>query len=132
MTVSIDAAAFSAWLDRYKQAWEERDADQALPLFTEDATYAETPFDPPKQGQAGIHDYWADIVIDQREVRFDYELLACAGDTGLAHWRASFRKLPDNDLIEFDGIFRCAFAEDGRVSRFQEWWHIRVTPANGA
>lgn len=132
MTMTIDAAAFTAWLDRYKRAWEERDADQADDLFTEDATYAETPYDPPKAGRAGIHDYWANIVLDQRDVRFDHEVLACNGDTGLAHWRASFRKLPDNELIEFDGIFSCAFADDGRVQRFREWWHIRVTPANAA
>ena len=50
----IDAAAFAAWLDRYKQAWEARDAALAGALFTEDASYHEMPFDAPMQGRAAI------------------------------------------------------------------------------
>ena len=47
-----------AWLERYRIAWEEGDADAAAALFTEDAVYRSSPFREPQVGQDGIRAYW--------------------------------------------------------------------------
>lgn len=125
----IDAAAFSAWLDRYKQAWEARDAALAGALFTEDASYHEMPFDAPMQGRAAIEAYWTRVTATQTNVRFTYDLLSCAGAQGICHWHATFNSAPGGETIDLDGVFVCEFADARTVKALQEWWHVRVTPA---
>jgi SnoaL-like domain len=123
----IDAAAFSAWLDRYKQAWEARDAALAGALFTADASYHEMPFDPPLQGRPAIEAYWTRVTASQSEVRFTYEVLSCAGAQGICQWHATFKS--GDATIDLDGVFVCEFADAATVKALREWWHVRVTPA---
>jgi ketosteroid isomerase-like protein len=125
----IDAAAFSAWLDRYKLAWEARDAAQAGALFTADASYHEMPFDAPMQGRAAIETYWSRVTATQADVRFTYEVMSCAGDRGICRWHATFKSAPGGETIDLDGVFVCAFADARTVKALQEWWHVRVTQA---
>ena len=127
----LDAAAFAAWLGGYKAAWEGRDAAAAGALFAKDATYRETPYDEPFAGRTAIEAYWAKVTSGQQDIAFTYEVIACTGDEGVAHWHCTFTAAPGGETIDLDGIFRCGFADSGRVRRFEEWWHIRVTPANG-
>ena len=127
--MTIDEAAFAAWLDRYKAAWEHRDPAAAAALFAEQATYRETPYDSPFEGRDAIQAYWAKAVAGQRDVRFTYEVLACSGDRGLCRWHATFKAAEGADTIDLDGIFHCRFAEADRVGLFEEWWHLKVTPA---
>ena len=47
MAADLTTAALEAWLARYGEAWETRDADKAAALFTPEATYHEMPFDAP-------------------------------------------------------------------------------------
>lgn len=125
----IDAAAFSAWLDRYKQAWETRDAALAGELFTAEASYHEMPFDAPMQGRPAIEDYWARVTATQSDIRFTYEVLSCAGERGIARWHATFKSAPGGEIVDLDGVFVCEFADARTVKALREWWHVRVTPA---
>ena len=129
MSWSLDEAAFAAWLDRYKAAWEQRDPGAAAALFTEDASYRETPYDPPFEGRAEIEAYWAKAVGGQCDVRFSAKILACAADRGLCHWHATFTAIEGGATIDLDGIFHCRFADPNLVATFEEWWHLKVTPA---
>ena len=129
--MTIDAARFAEWLDGYGRAWEERDPAQAGALFTDEASYRETPFDPPMIGRKAIEEYWARVTAGQKDVRFTHQVLACRGDEGVSRWHAAFTGVPGGEAIDLDGIFRCTFAEDGRVSALEEWWHIRIVPAAG-
>jgi hypothetical protein len=129
MTYRVDEQAFAAWLDRYRQAWERRDPAAAAALFTAQATYWETPYDPPFEGRAEIEAYWAKAVSGQRDVRFSSEILACSGDRGICRWHATFNAVEGGATIDLDGIFHCRFAEPNLVGSFEEWWHLKVTPA---
>lgn len=126
MSLDLDPAAFAAWLDAYKAAWEARDPARAAALFTPDASYHEMPFDPPIEGGEAIAAYWAGAVAGQKDVVFTWEILACAGDEGVCHWHCAFTGVPGGEAIDLDGIFQCRFADPERVSRFREWWHVRV------
>lgn len=129
MTVALDPAAFTTWLEGYKAAWETRDPDAAAALFTEDATYREMPYAPAFEGREAIHAYWAKVTSGQKGVTFTYEVIACAGNEGVCQWHAAFTAVPGGEAIDLDGIFRCRFAEPGKVGTFEEWWHIQVVPA---
>ena len=130
MTYSLSRDAFADWLDRYRTAWEQRDPDAASALFTEGATYHEMPYDPPIEGRPAIADYWAKAVAGQRDVRFTSEILACEQDRGLCHWHVTFTAAEGGSTIDLDGIFHCRFADDAHVAEFQEWWHVKVAPAD--
>ncbi|HEX6374428.1 MAG TPA: nuclear transport factor 2 family protein [Allosphingosinicella sp.] len=130
MSYRLEEAAFAAWLEAYKAAWEARDPAAAARLFAADATYHEMPFDAPIEGSEGIAAYWARAVAGQSDVRFTYEILACTGAEGLCHWHCAFTAVPDGAQIDLDGIFRCRFADAAHVDRFQEWWHVRIQPAH--
>ena len=126
---SVDEAGFTAWLEGYKRAWEERDPAQAAALFTDEASYREAPFDPPMIGRAAIEAYWAGAVAGQKDVQFTYEVLACRGNEGISSWHAAFTGVPGGEAIDLDGIFRCRFHDGGLVSALEEWWHIRIVPS---
>jgi ketosteroid isomerase-like protein len=121
----LTATALERWLTGYEQAWESRDATRAAELFTPDALYRETPFDEPKAGQPGIHAYWSSVTEEQRDIDFKSQVLAVSGQTGIAHWSASFTSASTGARVELDGIFVLSFAEDGRCSELSEWWHLR-------
>jgi hypothetical protein len=116
--------ALADWLDRYGAAWEARDADLAASLFSAGATYQVTPYEEPHRGPAGVRAYWADVTAGQRNVQFGYEILAVAGNTGIAHWHAAFDVADSPAHLRLNGIFVLDFDADGRCSRLREWWHL--------
>ncbi|MDZ4783728.1 MAG: nuclear transport factor 2 family protein [Planctomycetia bacterium] len=121
---------FADWLVRYGNAWTGRDAEAVCRLFSPEAAYYETPFDPPMTGTAAIRRYWTDGAVNgQRDVVFAATPLTIDGRTGFAHWRATFRRATSNTLVELEGILSARFDETGRCAEFREWWHRRETPA---
>jgi ketosteroid isomerase-like protein len=122
---TLTSASLEAWLERYGDAWEARDASAAGRLFAADARYQESPFDEPKKGRAGIEEYWRSVTADQREVRFESSIIAVNGKTGIAHWSAKFRLESTGAIVELDGMFVLEFDSAGQCSELREWWHVR-------
>jgi uncharacterized protein (TIGR02246 family) len=119
----MDLAAFEGWLSAYKRAWETRDPEAAANLFTENATYHETPFEDPVRGREGIRDYWSDVTRYQTGIEFSYEILATTETGGIAHWHSAFTRLTSDSAVELDGVFLVKLDADGRCTEFREWWH---------
>jgi hypothetical protein len=125
---ALTAADFETWLRGYKRAWEGRDSAAAAALFTADAEYYWTPFDPPQKGKEAIAAVWSAAVQGQRDIAFEYSALTTAGARGTAHWHASFESVPAGSPVELDGILIAEFAAAGQCRIFREWWHQRGTP----
>lgn len=123
----MEREAFESWLDAYGHAWEKQDSEALAALFAEDATYQETPFEAPMQGQTAIREYAIQAEQSQDEVHFSYEVLAVARDMGIARWRASFVRVPSGARIALDGILLAVLSDENRCSLFQEWWHRQET-----
>jgi ketosteroid isomerase-like protein len=122
----VDNTALEAWLQKYGAAWVARDATAAGPLFTVDATYHEMPFDPVKQGRAAIQDYWKTVTADQRDIQFESKVIGVNGNTGVAHWKASFKLQSTGATIALDGVFVLEFDEKGQCKSLREWWHVKA------
>jgi len=126
----IAAEAFGSWLRRYGEAWIRGDPRAALKLFTDDAAYCETPFEPPRVCSDAIRRYWTEGAQEgQRDVTFAAQALGLAGDTDCARWQATFVRLPQRSFVELDGVLAARFSPDGRCCESREWWHRRETPA---
>ena len=127
---SMNGKTLKIWLDAYGRAWETRDPEAAADLFTEDASYQETPFTEPERGRRAIREYWLNATQDQDDIQFGYEILSVTDDRGIARWWVSFTVAAQTQ-IQLDGIFLVVMAEDNRCKEFREWWHQQaksITP----
>jgi ketosteroid isomerase-like protein len=119
----MDQLSLQAWLDAYGRAWETRDSRAVGELFSEDATYQETPFVEPMSGRAAIRQYWEDNVEkSQEQVQFESEILAIVGNLGIARWWTSFVRVASRKRVRLDGIFLLTFDAEGGCRKLQEWW----------
>jgi len=112
-----------SWLDAYGRAWETRDPEAAAALFTEEASYQETPFVEPMRGRTAIATYWSHATRSHTDVHFGYEVLTGGENYGIAHWWCSFLRPPGTAFIKLDGIFVLEFDGEGRCKSLREWWH---------
>lgn len=121
-----DPGRFQRWLDGYGQAWMTGDPQAAVQLFAPSAAYHETPFDPPMVGTEAIRRYWTEGAKNaQTAVQFEATLLWFDGTTGVARWRATFRRVPSRVFVELDGTLLARFDDEMRCEEFREWWHRR-------
>jgi hypothetical protein len=118
-----DRAAFKSWLDAYGQAWENRNAEAAAALYTEDGTYQVTPFLEPLRGRKAIFEYWSEVTRTEENVRFGYEILVSNAGLNIARWSASIVIVPQGLQTKLDGIFLISLDEEGRCKSLREWWH---------
>jgi uncharacterized protein (TIGR02246 family) len=116
----MERRSFETWLERYGRAWRDRNAQAAADLYTEDGTYQVTPFVDPLRGRQAIFEYWSGVAQTQRDIQFDYEVLAVTPEFGIARWRASFVIVPQGLQTKLDGIFLISLDGDGRCRSLRE------------
>jgi hypothetical protein len=111
------------WIEAYRQAWEERDADAAAALFTEDATYRSLVFEEPHIGRTGIAEYWRGVTEAQSEVRVRMgKPYGSAERAAVEFW--TNMKVGGED-VTLPGILLLEFTPDGLCSRLHEYWHYQ-------
>lgn len=121
----ISDADLKRWLEAYGKAWETKSPEAVTPLFSEDATYRQTPYEEPFRGRGEIADYWSNVTADQKDIRFGFETVAVKGDTGIALWSSKFRTISADAPVELNGVFILEFADSDHVRSLREWWHLR-------
>lgn len=120
------------WLERYRRAWIERDAEAASALFTEDAVYREQPFEPPFAGRGAIRDYWARVTRTQRDVELRYGTPVAAGNRVAVEWWANL--VNDGAPVTLAGEFLLLFDGQGQCRELREYWAFsdgRKEPPDG-
>lgn len=114
---------FSAWLDAYGAAWKAGNSQATIELFSDDAAYYENPFEDPMTGLDAIRRYSERAGESQEDVSFRYEAMAVVEGKGLAHWQATFVRIPSGNHVALDGFLMAEFDDAGKCSVFREWWH---------
>ena len=122
----MDHGAFASWLERYFAAWRSNDPAEVEALFTEDAVYAYGPFSGLVRGRPAIVRGWVEGGV-QPGLETWFEVLAVAGDRGVAHWRVSY-DAPEGGRETLDGVLVCDLDEQGRCSLHREWFARRTNP----
>ncbi len=109
----IDEFSVRAWMDAYRLAWIDGDPEAVIRLFAPDAYYQERRYKPALQGIDAIRNYWrATVEKQQRDIAFDYTMVALRGTTACVHWHTRFISLPTGDVTEVDALSRIAFSVD--------------------
>lgn len=102
-----------------------------MTLFSDTATYRETPFDDPMRGRHEIREYWQNGAAEaQKDVEFSSQVWAVKSDTAIAGWQARFIRKASGVRVELDGIFRLVFSKEQgnlRCTTLEEWWHSKET-----
>jgi hypothetical protein len=115
--------SFKSWLDAYGCAWENRNPELIIKIFTKDAIYHEIPLDPPICGIDAIEKYWANIPQTQENVKFKYEILSVTDRYGIAQWNTNYVSIRTGEEIKMDGIFVIQLDDSNKCEVLREWWH---------
>ena len=106
------------WLDRYRVAWASNEPDDIRALFTDDATYAGTPFDPsPWVGIESIVEGWLAHRDDPGTWSFEAAPLVYSDGIGIVQGRTEY----DGGRV-YANLWVIGFADDGRAHSFVEWY----------
>ena len=108
-------------LARYKLAWESRDPDLAVAMFSPEAEARHDPFDPPLVGGEAIRAHWNRVAAAQGHVEFDAERVWVSGMTVLASWHAAYTLRASARRLRARGFMTLELTSDGLVTRLREW-----------
>ncbi len=111
----------------YGRAWETRDPELIVSIFTEDATYND-PKEPENIGRDAIKQYWVTKVIgEQEDITFTLRHLWVDGDSVIAEWNATFKDIKRNLFIDMDEV--AIFTVQGdKFSALREYYKTVKTP----
>jgi uncharacterized protein (TIGR02246 family) len=118
----LNTADVERWLALYGRAWETKDPGAAAEIFSENATYQETPFEQVMRGRERIRTYWAEVTGGHVEVSFGADVLVVGDGKAVANWKATILR-PSGVRTTTDGVFVLEFDDDGRCRSLREWWH---------
>lgn len=117
---------FRAWLVRFGDAWEGRDADGISALFAPGALFQAEPFTDALRGKPAIRDHWHGRLERQVGIQFRAEVLGVGVTYGVAHWVVGYGladAAADTAKAVIDGVLLAAFDRSGRCTSLRQWWH---------
>jgi hypothetical protein len=119
----MDHAGVQQWLDRYVQAWMTYDRQIINDLFSENATYAYSPYGDPVSGREAIVANWLEHRDKAGTYKAQYHPLVVEGNTAIANGRSTYFKADGKTFErEYDNIFLLRFDDAGRCIEFIEWF----------
>lgn len=120
----MDRNQLQAWLDKYVEAWRTYEPEQIRELFAEDALYFYSPWDEdrPLRGREAIVAGWLKEPDEAGSWEARYEPLAIDGNVAIAQGRTAYRRADGSVERQFANLFVIHFDEDGRCTRFTEWY----------
>ena len=116
--------SLQAWLDKYVDTWRTYDRAQIADLFSEDAIYLYSPFDeqnPVSRRDAIVAD-WLKQPDAAGSWEAHYAPIAVEGNVAVAQGRTQYFNADGTVKREFDNIFVMHFDDEGRCTRFTEWF----------
>lgn len=111
----------------YGKAWETRDPDLIITIFTPDAIY-NNPKEPENHGHEGIRAYWTSKVIgEQKNIHFQLRNVWIDGDSVIAEWDAKFTDTKRNLYIKINEV-AIFTVQDDKFSSLREYYKSEKTP----
>jgi uncharacterized protein (TIGR02246 family) len=111
----MDRDEVMAWVDGYIGAWRTQDPELVNGLFTEDAAYRTSPYEEPKVGHEAIKAFWLSDAGQTFTV--EAEPVAVQDQSAVVRLEVGYQSPPQ----EYRDLWVLRFADDGRVSDFEEW-----------
>jgi SnoaL-like domain len=107
------------WIRRYERAWRTPGTEMLRELFTDGATYRQSPYRDPVVGLEAIGAMWErERVGPDEEFDMTSEVFAVEGDLAVATVEVLYRDPRRRE--EFRDVWLMCF-EAGRCANFEEW-----------
>jgi ketosteroid isomerase-like protein len=114
-----DRTMVTRWLAGYEAAWRAPGTDQLAEIFTEDASYRQSPYTEPVVGLEAIRRMWdAEREGPDEVFTLATDIVAVDGPTAVV--RAEVR-YGDPVGQEYRDLWVMRLGEDGRCGWFEEW-----------
>ena len=97
------------WVDGYIDAWRAADPQGVERLFTDDVRYRRSPYEESEVGHDAVKAFWLDDAG---------ETFAVEGHSAVVRLDVAYG---DPAQQEYRDLWVLQFADDGRVSDFEEW-----------
>ncbi|WP_344249760.1 nuclear transport factor 2 family protein [Isoptericola hypogeus] len=123
----MDREQVMSWVEGYERAWRDGDASAVPRLFTEEASYARSPYDQALQGHAAIEDFWT--VDAGSTFTMTAEPVAVEGRSAVVRVGVQYTA---PEAQEYKDLWVLRFDEDGRVEDFEEWAYWPGKPYTAA
>ncbi len=121
----MNKSGFETWLTKLGKAWSERNPKTAASLFSKDCKYYESVFEEPCKSWDDILKLWLVVPENQKDVTFDFKVIAVSDKTCIANWRVSRTLLPNNEKQFIDGIFQISLNKKGLCNYFRQWRMVK-------
>ena len=116
---------YSRLMQRLGEGWESGTPGAIADLFTDDATFLPSPFDPPIKGRAAINEYWKDIPLEQAEVSFRFGEIFVAGPWFATEIKCTFRRRRTGEPVDIRGTVFCE-TDGEKLTEMRMYWHRKV------
>ncbi len=116
---------FTEWFNKLGKAWTERDPHQAANLFSKEVEYYESVLNPPYENRDKVFELWKVVPFNQKDVTFDFEIIATKDDLAVANWKVARTLLPTNQKQMINGIFVITLNERGLCKYFKQWRTVK-------
>lgn len=120
------------WVERYRVAWEERDADAAAALFAPIGTYRNDIFNDPNEGPEGVHAYWTKVTEHQSDVSVQMGRPIVGDERTAVEWWTQMKGGGADMTIT--GCLLLRFDDEGLCTELEEYFNItdkQVPPHDG-
>lgn len=109
----------TTWLAGYEAAWRAPGTASLADLFTEEATYLQSPYEQPVTGLSAIQRMWEEERNGPDEVfTLATEIIAVDGPTAVIRAEVCYAGPPRQDYRD---LWVIRLGDDGRCSWFEEW-----------
>jgi hypothetical protein len=107
------------WVERYEVAWRTPGTQELFGLFTTDATYRTSPYEPPFEGLDAIERMW-ERERDGADETFTMssQVIAADGHTGVIRVEVEYGEPVEQSYRD---LWVVELREDGRARSFEEW-----------
>ena len=112
------------WIEGYFRAWEEKDAEAAANLFTENSVYRDQPYGDPYHGRDGVRTYWSGVTATQEDVKARFGTAVVAADARRAAVEFWVTMRNGGMDVTLAGILFLRFGADGLCEELREAWHF--------
>jgi SnoaL-like protein len=114
-----DRALVSRWLAGYEAAWRSPGTASLADLFTVDASYLQSPYEPPVTGLNAITRMWdAEREGPDEVFTLATDILAVDGPVAVVRVEVRYGDPPRQ---EYRDLWVIRLDDDGRCSWFEEW-----------
>jgi ketosteroid isomerase-like protein len=121
MNRMTDRSSVREWLTGYEVAWRAPGTKGLADLFTEDATYLQSPYEQPVTGLDAIGRMWEREREGPGEIfTLATDIVAVDGQVAVVRAEVSYGDPPTQEYRDL-WVIRFAAEGDGRCAWFEEW-----------